>query len=84
MEYRRSKLHTQSTLLSTVWKKDALAAIGTWNSEQRERFHSYDTTIKRMFLDGDLNPSLVYLAITNPRYFLDTWGSQLSLYGNAD
>jgi len=73
MEYRRSKLHTQSTLLSTVWKKDALETIERWNSEQRERFHSYDPTIKRMFLDGDLNPSLVYLAITNPRYFLDTW-----------
>lgn len=73
MEYRRSKLHTQSTLLSTVWKKDALETIERWNSEQRERFHSYDPTIKRMFLDGDLNPSLVYLAITDPRYFLDTW-----------
>ena len=73
MQYRRSTLHTQSTLLSTVWKKDALETIGRWNSEQRERFHSYDTTIKRMFLDGDLNPSLVYLAITDPRYFLDTW-----------
>ena len=73
MEYRWSKLHTQATSLGYVWRKQSSEAIERWNSDQRERFNGCDATIRRMFMDGDLNPSLVHIAVTDPRYFLDTW-----------
>lgn len=59
--------------LARVWKGEAQAVVGALTPQERTRFDGLDAHVKRAFLNGELNPSLIQTAMKLPRYFLDTF-----------
>ncbi len=56
-----------------LWKSEAQAIIETLTPQERVRFDALDARVKRAFLSGELNPSLIQTSMKLPRYFLDTF-----------
>ncbi len=54
-----------------AWKEQAGQTLARFNPEQKERFNLLDEEVKKIFLSGEFNPAVIYLAITNPDYFLE-------------
>ena len=40
-----------------------------WNAAERARFEALDEEVQRLFLDGDLNPFMVGVAVTCPTFY---------------
>ena len=67
-------LHSQqltSQNLQTTWQHDAKNVVNKMNQAELNRLRILDSEIQKLFLDGLLNPQLVFLGIHNPNYFLD-------------
>ncbi len=60
-------------LIEEHWSNDAAKAISRFSPEERERYDRLEPKLKTLFLSGNLNPSLVFKAMTRPKYFLDTF-----------
>ena len=58
--------------LSFQWKEDAKSLLAAMTPESKLRFEHLDKEIKQVFMNGDLNPALVYLGVAKPDYFLQT------------
>jgi lysophospholipase L1-like esterase len=58
--------------LDYQWKEDARLFLAGMTPEGRARYESLDAQIKDAFINGELNPGLVYLSIIKPDYFLQT------------
>jgi hypothetical protein len=71
--YRWNKSHTQPRPLDLVWREMASEVLEKFNPEQRKRFLELDESVRDMFLEGNLNPALVQISVTDPRYLLETW-----------
>lgn len=58
---------TDGTVAQTeVWKKQTTEALGRVSEAVRAKFDSLDATVKRLYLEGNLNPGLLDLAISEP------------------
>ena len=68
MRMRSYKSRTQSEHLSTIWKRMAKDALRKFTPEQANRFTQLDKKIRTMFLRGELNPTLVQMAMINPEF----------------
>lgn len=55
--------------LDVQWKDYALTYMKVMTPENRTRFETLDARVKDLFMSGELNPSLVYLGVTQPDYF---------------
>lgn len=71
------------------WKKETTEMIGKVDGAGRAKVDSLDTTVKRLYLEGNLNPGLLNLAIHEPDYMAVTMelgnpftGSLISEMGN--
>jgi len=58
--------------LTDVWRSQAQGLLAVYDCCELGRLRAIDATVRSMFIGGGLNPALVNLAITNPRYFVDT------------
>jgi lysophospholipase L1-like esterase len=58
--------------LDYQWKEDARLFLAGMTPEGRARYENLDAQIKDAFINGELNPALVYLGIIKPDYFLQT------------
>lgn len=56
-------------VLAEQWKKEARIFLTVFTPEENARFERIDATAKQAFLNGELNPALVYLSIHSPEYF---------------
>lgn len=63
----------RQALLPHLWKSEAQAVVETLTPQERTRFDGLDPQVKRAFLNGELNPSLIQTSMKLPRYFLDTF-----------
>jgi len=54
-----------------AWKAQAVQTYRNFSSEQKARFNLLDEEVKRLFVSGELNPAVIYIAITNPDYYLE-------------
>jgi hypothetical protein len=59
--------------LAALWKDQAEAIVVGLTPEERARFDNLDVRVKRAFLNGELNPSVIQRAMKLPRFFLDTF-----------
>ncbi len=57
--------------LHNAWKKQAAQTLAQFNPEQKARFQALDYQIKEWFAAGELNPAVIYIAVSNPDYFLE-------------
>jgi lysophospholipase L1-like esterase len=60
------------TSLADEWKRDAQTFLTVMTPEQKARLEKLDRQVKDAFLNGELNPALIYLSIAMPEYFLQT------------
>lgn len=67
----RAAIRTQP--LADIWKTQVNRLIEGFTPQQRSRFESLDKHVKKVFMDGGLNPSLLEISITLPEYFLETF-----------
>ncbi|HEX8776454.1 MAG TPA: GDSL-type esterase/lipase family protein [Pyrinomonadaceae bacterium] len=67
------KLHHAQPSLSRHWKSEAQAIVEMLTPQEQARFDGLDAQVKRAFLNGELNPSLIQTSMKLPRYFLDTF-----------
>ena len=67
------RLRPRQQSLSGLWKREARAIVETLTPQERARFDGLDEQVKRAFLNGELNPSLIQTSVKQPRYFLDTF-----------
>ncbi len=63
---------SSATVLSDEWKQDAQVFMSVFTAEERARLNQLDPRVKSAFLEGELNPSLIYLGIHSPDYFLQS------------
>jgi len=59
-------------VLADQWKRDARIFVNALTVEEKARLEKIDAHARTAFLNGELNPALVYLAIHQPEYFLQT------------
>lgn len=58
--------------LSEQWKQEAQALLGIFTPPERARLEGIDSRVRQSFLNGELNPGLIYLSIHDPEYFSQT------------
>lgn len=63
---------SQPPLLPPLWKSQAEEIVEGFTPEERTRFDKLDARVRRAFVNGELNPSLIQRTVKLPRYFLDT------------
>lgn len=61
-----------STELAGEWQSMARASYAVLPPSERTRLDELDDSVKKAFFAGELNPSLVYLAVHSPDYFMET------------
>jgi len=66
-----AKSRTEKKLLRNTWRAQAKKLLSGYEKDQREKFEGLDHDVREMFLNGGLNPALVNIAVTNPRYFIE-------------
>jgi GDSL-like Lipase/Acylhydrolase family len=59
-------------VLANQWKHDAQIFMTVFTPEEKARLERIDDRARQAFLNGELNPALVYLSIHQPEYFLQT------------
>jgi hypothetical protein len=59
-------------VLADQWKRDARIFLTVFTAEEKARLERIDARARTAFLNGELNPALIYLAINQPDYFLQT------------
>lgn len=57
-------------VLAAQWKRDAQIFLTVFTAEEKARLEQIDPRVRAAFLNGELNPALVYLSIHQPEYFL--------------
>lgn len=60
------------TVLADQWKRDAQIFLTVFTAEEKARLEKIDPRARAAFLNGELNPALIYLSIHQPEYFLQT------------
>jgi len=60
-----------SESIHQAWKAQAEASYARFSPVQKSRFQELDDEVKRLFFSGELNPAVIYIAITNPDYYLE-------------
>lgn len=60
------------TLLADQWKREAQIFLTVFTAEEKARLEKIDAPARAAFLNGELNPALVYLGIHQPEYFRQT------------
>jgi lysophospholipase L1-like esterase len=50
-------------------RKQARDVESAWGATERARFARLDTSVIRLFYDGDLNPAILYYSLKRPEYF---------------
>lgn len=60
---------TRNRTLSEIWQEQAKGLADTYAGEEKVRFDNMGAAAKAMFLQGQLNPALVNMAIADPQYF---------------
>lgn len=58
--------------LTEQWKKEAQIFLTVFTPEEKARLEKIDSRARQAFLNGELNPALVYLSIHLPDYFSQT------------
>jgi len=58
--------------LAEQWKQEAQIFLNVFTTPERKRFESIDAVVKQSFLNGELNPALIYLSVHDPNYFSKT------------
>lgn len=58
--------------LPEAWKADAQRVIDELKPEEKTRFEKLDPEVQRMLRNGELNPSLLQNALTQPDYLMKT------------
>ena len=58
--------------LTGEWQQQARLLTTAFTTEEKARLDKLDTQVKDAFRSGELNPSLIYLSIHSPDYFLQT------------
>jgi lysophospholipase L1-like esterase len=58
--------------LADEWQRLAQAILAGSTAAERSRLDHLDNGVRRAFLAGELNPSLVYLGVHTPDYFMET------------
>src|SRR5436853_3912457 len=61
-----------AAVLSNEWKRDAQVFMNVFTAEERARMDQLDASVKRAFFEGEINPTLIYLSIHSPDYFLQS------------
>jgi len=56
--------------LQKIWQDQAQKLAAGYRGERKERFARMGTTAREMFLNGQLNPGFVSMAMADPDYFL--------------
>ncbi|HYX27076.1 MAG TPA: SGNH/GDSL hydrolase family protein [Pyrinomonadaceae bacterium] len=64
--------HVGSSQLTPDWTALAQTSLAAFTPAEKKRFDELDADVKKAFFAGELNPSLVYLAIRIPDYFMET------------
>ena len=59
-------------VLANQWKREAQIFLSVFTPEEKARLENIDARARKAFLNGELNPALVYLSIHQPEYFLQT------------
>jgi hypothetical protein len=54
------------------WQQIAQSVAASCNAAERSRLDQLDERVKKAFFAGELNPSLVYLSLHMPDYFMQT------------
>jgi len=60
------------SVLADQWKREARIFLTVFTAEEKARLEKIDARVHAAFLNGELNPALVYLAIHQPEYLLQT------------
>jgi hypothetical protein len=63
---------TSGSGLADQWKREAQIFLSVFTAEEKARLEKIDARARSAFLNGQLNPALVYLAIHQPEYLLQT------------
>ena len=63
---------SSATDLSDEWKQEAQVFMSVFSAAERARLDQLDRRVKSAFLGGELNPSLIYLSLESPDYFLQS------------
>ena len=66
------RLHVTSQDLRDIWKKQVRDFNANMNTEDRARYNLLPSRIREMYVQGDLNPGLLYFSMRYPRFTLDT------------
>ena len=67
---RRSVVTADS--VARQWREQAHEAVTSFTAVERRRFEAIGQAVRDKFLSGDLNPSLLAKAVTEPRYYVRT------------
>ncbi len=67
------KKRTQSENVYAIWRSMAEGICSKFSAEQSARFAKLDEQVKRMFLRGELNPSLVQAGVLFPDIHCNVW-----------
>ncbi len=59
--------------LSALWKNQANSIVGELSPEEKAQFDKVDARVRQSFLNGELNPALIQIAVKQPDYFLKTF-----------
>ena len=62
--------------ISQTWKNQAEEFQKTLTSEEQVRLENLDPEVKKAYIEGQLNPGVVRIAIKQPTYFLETMDVQ--------
>jgi hypothetical protein len=54
------------------WKNDARRLLNSMTTSAKARFEKLDHGVQEAFIDGQLNPALIYLSTSRPDYFSST------------
>jgi len=59
-------------VLTKQWRREAQIFLTVFTPKEKARLEKIDVRAREAFLNGELNPALVYLGIHQPEYFLQT------------
>ncbi len=66
------KINVSADELAGIWKKQVQDFIAQMKPSERQKFDGLATPVREAYLEGQLNPGLLYYSIRYPSFLLDT------------
>jgi lysophospholipase L1-like esterase len=69
---RPKQLHVTAQDLREIWRKQVRDFVASMNAEERARYDRLPAMQRNLYALGDLNPGLLYRAVHDPSFMLET------------